>query len=314
MSHITVQHLEYLVALIDERHVTRAAERVGIGQPAMSTALAKLRLVFKDPLLVKTSTGMEPTKRALDLVRRAHESIDLLSGAERVAEHFDPAKVDGHFRFMSSDGVANEFLPEFMQRIRQLAPNLRFTVSPGDIRRAAEYLRDGEFELVMGFFRQPSQELHQAPLYRQRLVCIASAQHPSVRDSLTFEQFTANGHVVWGAPPVPYPALETIVDEAMDERGVARRVVLRAASMSSSASIVAGTDLLAVVPERIAIESADRSRLQILRLPFPVERIDVTMLWHDRWHRDPLHAWLRSILGEVSHSLKARLGGKDKPA
>lgn len=305
MRRITLQHLQYLVALVAESHVTRAAEKVGIGQPAMSSALAKLRIVFRDPILIKTSAGMEPTQRALELARRAHESIDLLSGAQRVGVEFVPETAEGHFRFMASEGVSDVFMPEFMSTVRKQAPLLRFTVSPGDVRRAPEFLRDGDIEFAMGFFQHPPQELHQAPLYPQKLVCIASRDHPEIRGGLSLEQFTRFGHVVWGAPPVPYPTLEAIVDDALGERGTSRRVILRVSSMNSSSAVVAGTDLLAVVPERIAKGNAHS--LQVLHLPFPVERVDVTMLWHDRWHRESVHVWLRCILGDVSKSLKLKM-------
>jgi LysR family transcriptional activator of mexEF-oprN operon len=307
MTRITLQHLQYLVALVAERHVTRAAEKVGIGQPAMSSALAKLRIVFCDPILIKTSAGMEPTQRALELARRAHESIDLLSGAQRVGAEFVPETAEGHFRFMASEGVSDVFMPEFMTIVRKQAPLLRFTVGPGDVRRAPEFLRDGDIEFAMGFFQHTPQELHQVPLYPQKLVCIASRDHPEIRGDLSLQQFTRFGHVVWGASPVPYPTLEAIVDDALKERGTSRKVILRVSSMHSSSAVVAGTDLLAVVPERIAIAKANAHSLQVLHLPFPVERVDVTILWHDRWHREPVHAWLRCILKDLSKSLKSKM-------
>ena len=299
MSRITVQHLEYLVALVAERHVTRAAERVGISQPAMSAALAKLRVVFRDPLLVRTTAGMEPTERALVLAHRARETVGLLEGS-RAQDHFDPRTIEGHWRIMASEGVVNIVMPGFMERVNAAAPGLRFTVSPGDIRRAGDYLKDGELELALGFFRNPSPELRQAPVYQQSLVCIARKNHPLVDGTLSLEQFLASSHIVWGAPPVPYPALEALVDEALELRNVSRQVALRVSSLNSSAAIVARTNLLAVVPERIAALNVMDGRLQVLPLPFLLERMEVTMLWHDRWHHDAVHIWLRSIVSEVS--------------
>jgi len=303
MSRINVQHLEYLIALIAERHVTRAAERVGVTQPAMSAALAKLRVVFKDPLLVKTSSGMEPTERALSLSRRARETIELLEGGA-ATEGFNPATVRGHWRIMASEGVTNVLVPAFMERMGEQAPHLTFTVHPGDVRRAAEYLRDGELEFALGFFRHPAAELRQTALYQQRLVCIARAGHPSVRGTLTLDQFLASRHVVWGAAPVPYPTLEALIDETLDKCGASRDVALRVASLNSSAAIVTRTDLLAVVPERAARLALSHGELQILPLPFAIAPMQITMLWHDRWHHDAVHAWLRSAFHDLSKGLE----------
>ena len=303
MSRINVQHLEYLVALVAERHVTRAAERMSVSQPAMSAALAKLRLVFKDPLLVRTTSGMEPTQRAINLALQARQSIELLEGGPS-SDHFDPDKVEGHWRIMASEGVVNVLMPGFMSRVGALAPRLRFTVAPGDVRRAAEYLRDGELEFALGFFRHPAAELRQTAMYQQGLVCIARKDHPHISGTLSLDQFLASRHVIWGAAPVPYPTLEAVIDEALEQRGVSRQIALRVSNLNSSAAIIARTDWLAVVPQRVTETNAWSGQLQILSLPFPVSRMEVTMLWHERWHHDAVHSWLRSMLNRVSEDFR----------
>lgn len=306
-NRLNLQHLAYLEALVLERHVTRAADRVGIGQPAMSTALAKLRLLFKDPLLVKTSSGMEPTPRALELAKRIREMMDLLSGSDSAGQAFEPGVAEGHYRLMASDGISLLLLPELMRRIRARAPRMRMTFGPGDIRRMSEYLRDGESDLVVAFVRRPPQELHQALLYSQNLVCIANARHPDIRERMSLKQFVAHSHVVWGAPPVPYPTMEVMVDKALEQLGLSRNVGLRVSNVMLSAAVVSTTDMLAVVPERVALASRGTSSIQVLALPFKVDRVDVSMFWHERWHRDPAHSWLRAVLREVGEVLAARL-------
>ncbi|WP_158215210.1 LysR family transcriptional regulator [Candidimonas nitroreducens] len=301
---LTAQHLRYLVALVSECHVTRAAEKMGIGQPAMSAALSRLRELFGDPLLIKTTSGLEPTPRAQELARRAQDAIELLSGAERMADTFDPATSSGHYQIMASEGVTAVLLPRLMELVRATAPNLRLTVGVGDILRASEFLRNGEVDLILGFVQKPAQDLYQAALYSQRLVCIASSAHPVIRGSLSFEQFIEATHVVWGAPPLSHPTLELMVDEALRRRGAYRKVALHLSSMRSSASIVARTDLLAVVPERIAMTTTGSLSLQTLPLPFEVSSVDVSMLWHERWHHAAAHAWLRAQLRDVGRTLQ----------
>jgi len=302
-QHLNFQHLLYLEALVQERHVTRAAERMGIGQPAMSTALAKLRVVFKDPLLVKTSGGMEPTARALEVVKRIREISDLLEGRGLADEAFDPAVSHARFRIMASDGISRVLLPQLMQRAGRQAPGMQFTVSPGDVRRMGEYLRDGDFDLALAYVRKPPAELRQTMLYPQELVCIAREGHPGVSGRLTLKQFAAQDHAAWGAPPVPQATMEMLVDETLEKLGYSRRIALRVSSITLLPGVVGSSDLLAVVPESLARHSRETLPIQVLRLPFEVPSTDVTMLWHERLHNDRAHQWLRRTLLEIARAI-----------
>lgn len=306
-SRINLQLLSYLVMLVSEEHVTRAADRMGISQPAMSTALARLRRVFKDPILVRTTSGMQPTARALQLAEKARVALELLDGGSQDGV-FDPALASGHFRIMATEGVAAVVVPELLAAVRRSARNLRFTVKSGDIRRSPEFLRDGELEFAMAFTQSKTDDLHQMLLYPQRIVCLASRQHPQIQGQLSFDQFIAQGHVVWGADPVPFPAIETLVDEALALRGVSRHVVARVANLSTSAALVASTDLLAIVPQRMATDGAVRTRCQVLALPFPTPAFDVRLIWHARWHHDRTHTWLRQLFRQCAASIQSRGG------
>lgn len=303
---LTFQHLLYLQALVEERHVTRAAERMNIGQPAMSAALARLREVFKDVLLVKTSTGMEPTPRALELVKRIREMTDLLEGRGFASQQFEPAQSQAHWRILSSDGISRVVLPQLIGTASREAPKMRFTVRPGDPRRLSEYLRDGEFDLALAFVRTPPSELRQTTLYPQRLVCIARSGHPDIGGKLNLKQFTACQHVRWGAPPVTHATMEVMVDEALEEQGEARRIALLVSSLTLLPGVVASSDLLAVVPEHLALASRVSLGLQVLPLPFRVPPVHVSMTWHERMHNDPGHKWLREILRDIGRKLADR--------
>jgi DNA-binding transcriptional LysR family regulator len=306
LHRLTFQHLLYLQALVDERHVTRAAERMGIGQPAMSAALARLREVFRDVLLVKTTTGMEPTPRALELVRRIREMTDLLEGRGFADEQFDVASSQAHWKVMASDGISRVVLPALMELAGRIAPKMRFTVHPGDPRRLSEYLRDGDFDLAMAFVRTPPSELRQMTLYPQQLVCIARKGHPHVKGKLSLKQFTGSDHARWGAPPVAHATMEVMVDEALEAAGESRRVALLVSSLTLLPPVVAGSDLLAVVPEHLALHSMETLPLQVIPLPFRVPAVHVSMTWHERRHHDPGHKWLRDTLRDIGHALTER--------
>lgn len=302
---LNFQHLGYLQALIEERHVTRAAERVGIGQPAMSSALAKLRLAFRDLLLVKTTHGMQPTPKALELLMRVRAMSDLLQGKGLADDQFDPKTCSTEWRLMSSDGISRIVLPELMRVADGAAPAMRFMVTPGDPRRLGGYLRDGEFDLALAFVREPHPELRQVALYPQRLVCIARRDHPQVQNRMTLKQFIGQRHARWGAPPVAYATMEVLVDEVLAELGYERSVAILVSSLPLLPGIVAGSDLLAIVPEQLAKASRETLDLQILDLPFSVPGVDVSLLWHERMHQDPGHQWLRSTLRQIGSELAA---------
>lgn len=305
LNRLNLQHLLYLQALVEERHVTRAADRMGIGQPAMSAALAKMRIVFRDVLLVKTTTGMEPTARALELVRKIRDISDLLEGRGISQEEFDPSASRTHWRVMASDGIARVLLPALMGAAGREAPRMRFTVHPGDPRRVSEYLRDGDFDLAISFVRSPPSELRQMLLYPQKLVCIARAGHPTIRGSLSLDDFLAQDHARWGAPPVVHATMEVMVDEALEALGQERRVRLLVSSLTLLPGVIAHSDMLAVVPEQLAASASGELALQVLPLPFPLPRVDVSMLWHERLHHDPAHKWLRDAVRDIGRARQA---------
>jgi LysR family transcriptional regulator, mexEF-oprN operon transcriptional activator len=297
-----LQLLAHFDALVTEKHVTRAAEKMGIGQPAMSGALSRLREMFNDPILVRTSAGMEPTERALLLAQQINEAMRLIEDAISHEESVDLLEATGHYRILASEGIAHLLLPRLMRIVRSKAPNLQLSVSPGDIRVLNNILRDGEADLGIGFVRSPAENLYSTVIYHQRLVCIASIDHPTIRDSISLDELLAFPHVVWGGPPVPYPTMEVLIDELLAERQTARKVGLRIPTFLLAPEIVAQTDMLAILPERVARPYAGK-QLQVFQLPFNVGSIDICMYWHERKHRDPVHAWLRSAIKEVAPDL-----------
>ncbi|UYO94823.1 LysR family transcriptional regulator [Pollutimonas sp. M17] len=302
----SLQLLAYLDVLITEKQVTRAAEKMGIGQPAMSGALTRLRELFNDPILVKTSLGMEPTARAVELNKRVNEALRLIEEAVSPEGSFDPAAASMTFKVMASEGVAQLFLPAIMKTVREQAPEVRFGVAAGDIRHMHDVLRDGEYDLVLGYVRHPPLNLYRLLVYPQRLVCIAASDNPKIGSKFLLDDFVALPHVVWGMSPVPFPTIEVLVDEILAQRDLSRNVVLRVPNVSMSATVVAATDMIAVVPERVAMEAAESDGLRILPLPFPVDSIDISMYWHERCHRDPAHIWLRNVIRRAGEALRSQ--------
>jgi len=300
MKQLNFLHLVYLRALIEERSVTRAAEHMGIGQPAMSSALSKLRLIFSDPLLTSTRNGMEPTPRALELMRLSMQISALVEGRGVSQQAFVASESSVHWKVMASDAIARALLPSLMERIGTQAPKMRLTVQPGDPRKLQDSLRDGEFDLAVTFARNPASELRQVALYPQKLVGIARKDHPHIQGKVTLKQFLQQAHVRWGTPPASYTTLEAMVDEKLAQLGHSRQVNLMVSSMSILPEVVAKSNLIAVIPERVAYKASRELTVQVFPLPFKVPQVEVSLIWHERLHHDPAHKWFRKCILDIS--------------
>lgn len=299
---INLHLLEHLRALVTERHVTRAADVVGIGQPAMSASLARLRVMLKDPLLVKTARGMEPTPYAIELAKGIQTAFEVLDAPHRGRSDFDIATAERTIRIISTEAVALLFLPALMARIRSEAPLLNLRWTSGDMRRAAELLREGEVELIISSLRNIPSAYYSSPLYPQRACCIAAKGHSGINGTLTLEQFLQFPHVAFGTSPTAYSFVDSLVETTLHAMGVKREVAVVVPSFLVSPAVVSKSDLLAVIPDRVAAEAADRYSLQVLSLPFDIGALDLAMYWHSRCHTDPAHQWLRSTLRETAQS------------
>ncbi len=304
---INLHLLEHLKALVNERHVTRAAEWANIGQPAMSATLARLRRMLKDPLLVKTTRGMEPTPYAIELAKAIQIALEVLDAPQRERSDFDISTAERTIRIVSTEAVALLFLPALTQRIRREAPKLSIRWTSGDMRRAAELLREGEEDLVISNLRNIPSSYYSSPLHPQRACCIAAKGHPAIRGALTLDQFLDSPHVVFSTSPTTYSVVDSLVETALSHLGRHRVVATTVPSFLVSPAIVAMSDLLAVIPDRIAAESASRYPLQILELPFDLGPLDLAMYWHARCHADPAHQWLRATLRDTTQGVHRKV-------
>jgi DNA-binding transcriptional LysR family regulator len=266
----------------------------------MSASLARLRVMLKDPLLVKTARGMEPTPYAIELAKAIQLALEALDAPQRMRSDFDIATAERTIRIISSDGPAMLFLPALVARVRREAPRLSLRWTSGDMYRAAELLREGECDLVVSNLRNIPSAYYSSPLYAQRGCCIAARDHPAIRGTLDMAQFLQFPHVAFGATPTAHSLVDSLVESALDGLGLRREIAVTVPSFLASPPVVATTDLLAVVPDRVAAESSVRHKLQVLPLPFEIGALDLAMYWHSRGHADPAHQWLRAALRETA--------------
>ena len=221
-KHLDVYLLRCLNALVTEAHVTRAAERMGISQPAMSATLARLRALFADPLLVRTEKGMVATPRALDIAEQVQQALDLIDQSLAESTPFDPACATAHFRIVASESIGFLLMPQLIARVRQDAPGVRLSVRNPELPRVRQELEEGDCDLVVAFLHDAPQGLRSTTLMQQRMCVIAAAGHPSIQGSISLEQYVAFPHVYYALGRTGTSTLDTVVDRALARAGQAR--------------------------------------------------------------------------------------------
>jgi DNA-binding transcriptional LysR family regulator len=300
--HLDVYLLRCLVALVAEGHVTRAAARMGITQPAMSATLARLRTLFADPLLVRTEKGMVITPRARELADRFQQALDLVDQAMADDADFDPATATERFRIAASETLGYLLMPSLIAHVRRLAPAVQFMVQPPELARVRHDLEEGGVDLLVAFIRNAPPGLRYKPLLRQPMRVIASASHPEVQGRLTLAQYVKHPHVFYALGRTAGSTLEAVVDAALERAGMVRTIGARVSSTLVSPGLVAQSDLLATLPERIARHFSAVWPLQVLKPPLVLEDVTHSIFWHERTHHSPAHRWLRTQFEVVART------------
>jgi DNA-binding transcriptional LysR family regulator len=277
-------------ALLAERNVSRAAERIGRAQPSMSNALTRLRALFGDELFVRTPQEMRPTPRALELAAPVAEALEQVRRALEPHGAFDPAISRRYFYIVSNEYADFMLLMKVLPVLRKAAPQTSLDVRAADEAHAVELLDQGVADLAVGCFRHAPKRLRWQPLYEERCVCIARRDHPDLVGGLTLENFVRLPHLVVSAARNP----THMVDEALRSDGLRRRIVQTIHSFALVPHLLEVSDLVAVVGDRVGrrIASAGHS-IAIHELPFPMVPWKVDLLWSRRSDADPALVWLR---------------------
>jgi DNA-binding transcriptional LysR family regulator len=295
---IDLNLLVALDALLSERHVTRAADKVGLSQPAMSNALSRLRHLFQDELLVRTATGMQATARALEL---AEPTRQVLRQVERVFESdagFDAATSARTFTIRLSDLLGLLLLPQLLEAIGSAAASTRFDIVHMPPARTVEALEKDEIDVAVSSGLVHSTSIKSMPLLRDRLVCVMRESHAAAGMKMSMKTFLASRQLRVSMSPTDV----RFVDDILAKRGVIRDVALNVPHWLIVPHILERTDLVAVMPRRLAQALASKS-LAIRDLPFASHAFDWSMYWHRRHDGNPAVAWLRARLAQAAQAL-----------
>lgn len=297
--------LTSLEALIDERSVTRAAARVGLSQPAMSNALARLRGALEDPLLMREGTRMVLTPRAASLAPQVREALDRVRAMLAPPPAFDPLTTSRTIAIGLSDYVETLLLPGLLRRLRRAAPSLtlRCVRTPDLFLAPVSQLESGAMEIAIGFFGEapaPHSGLLSQPLWHESNVCVAARRHPRLRGrTITETEFLAEAHAaVFYRQEGP-----GLMDNVLAGSGHARKISLVVPHFQSLFHQIAASDLIATAPARLARMYARWLPIAVRPLPVRFPEFHLTLVWPGRTHSDPCLAWLRGEVLESSRDL-----------
>ncbi len=282
-----------LRALLRERHVTRAAKSVGLSQSATSHALARLREVCGDPLLVRHGRKLEPTPRALALLPSLERALSELESVVTREPSFEPRTARRVFTIVMADYQQGVLLTPILQRLEREAPYIDLSVLT--FPNMSELLESGSADMAMIVSGSMGTAFSTQKLFSDKFVCAVRKDHPIVRKSLSLETYLSLRHVLVS----PGGAPGSIVDTELERRGQSRRVALVVSSFVMAPLVVAETDYIATSPERLLRRLAGRLPLRLLEPPLRLPSFSFSLAWHPRLDHDPGHQWLRAQIAAV---------------
>ena len=273
--------------LMHERSVTRAAEKLFLGQPAISAALARLRSLFDDPLFVRTGRSMEPTARANEIFALLSPALDSISTAVSRATDFDPATSNQVFRIGLSDDVEFALLPPLLRRLRAEAPGVVLVVRRANYLLMPGLLASGEISVGVGYTEELPANAKRKVLRRSKPKLLRA---DSVPGAISLDDFCARPHAL-----VSFAGdLTGFIDEELEKLERKRRVVLAVPQFNGLGTLLAGTDIVATVPDYTAAALTAAGGLRAEELPLPSRTFELHMAWRGAQDNDPAERWLRS--------------------
>jgi LysR family transcriptional regulator, nod-box dependent transcriptional activator len=294
-----------LDALLRERNITRAAEKVFVSQPAMSAALHRLRDYFDDPLLVRIGRDMELSPRGQSLVEPVREALLLIQATLGTQPSFTAATTQREFTMIVSEEAVPGLLPAILKHLSTEAPGIRINVQLVS-HTALSRVEYGEADLCLCLDRLPLFEARAFPdtlrsvlLRPVRWICAVDRHHPTVGDRITAEQYFSLPHV-FGRPSGYSASAEELVRRLLD---IDLRVHIAVPSLLHLPLVLRGTRLIATLPERVAQMFATTLPVKTLPLPFETPAMHEILLWHKRNDSDPAHAWLRNLVVRLANEL-----------
>ena len=299
---IDLHLIRVLHTVLTERSVSRAALKLGMYQPAVSAALKRLRELSGDPLLVRSGPGMVPTDAGLRMI---DPSASILRAAEMLfsdARGFAPQTASTTFRVAAADYLDPQFLPQLIAQVKAQAPHSQIEILP--LSAASDYhaqLAQGAVDVVVGNWLKPPEELHQAKLFSDEIVCLVAREHPAVKRGWTEESWLECEHI---APTPTHPGARGVIDEYLEGLGLARNITARCPHFGLLPRTVAASLLVLTTGRQFCERYTSLLPVQILECPVAFPELVYYQLWHERTHQSAAGRWLRERVKQVAASLR----------
>lgn len=309
ISRIDLNLLVYLDALLREKSVTKAANQLGITQPAMSNSLRRLRDMLGDPLLIRTSEGMTPTERAEALQPQIREILAAIEKAVQPSAEFDASKSERVFRIMASDYAESTVLPSLLNHIRDSAPYIRLDIlTPSDV--TFQDIEKGKVDMAINRFDYLPQSFHQSTIWRDNFTCLMSSSNP-ILQNFSLDNYLKANHI-WvsktgmgvgvGMNPGDTQRLGW-VDEALEQMDKKRHIRVFTRHYQVAALLASQPDLIATMPRQAALVHQSNPLVAIAKPPFPIVPIELKLAWSPLLHHNPGHTWLRRLIVECGREI-----------
>ena len=312
IQRVDLNLLVYLDVLLRERNVTQAANQLNLSQPAMSNGLRRLREVFNDPLLVRTSDGMTPTERALELEPLVRDILSNVDRALQPVADFEPAEAVRTFRIMASDYAESTLLPALLAKLRVQAPGVSLDImTPSDV--SFLDVERGKVDLVINRFDSMPQSFHQNTIWLDSFSCLMSVNNPLLED-FTLESYLKAQHV-WvsktgmgvgvGVNPEDVQRLGW-VDVAIARLGKKRHITVFTRHYQAAMLLAEQDDLVVTIPTLAARLKDKNPRLVIKEPPLEIPPLELKLAWSPLLQHNPANRWLRQLIVETGREVSSQ--------
>lgn len=300
-KHLDLMELRIFEAILSERNVSRAADRLGLSQSVVSKGLRNLREIFKDHLFIRSSAGMLPTHKAIEISRGVSHSVSILESLLSENRAFDPGSAHLSYTIGVSDYASYVLLPELVSVILSIAPHVTLQTREISEHTAEELLLSGQVDLCLASDASFTYPIHYAELFQDRYVCVARSGHPIEAATLTVDGFIGHQHLVM---PRQSGGTMGVVEQALSAMNLTRRVAISVSSLLSVPEILEKTNMLMTTTSKIAAKLQRHAALSIHEHPLQLGPLRFTQLWHERNDRSPSHKWLRHQIVECAAGLQ----------
>ncbi|NAX46441.1 transcriptional regulator LeuO [Photobacterium halotolerans] len=290
LRNVDLNLLTVFDAVMQEQNITRAAHNLGMSQPAVSNAVARLKATFDDELFIRHGRGIQPTTRAKQLFGPVRQALQLIKN-ELPSSTFLPETSDRLFRLAVCNPLDIRFAPHILRQLGDLAPKAQVALEAGIESDMVQKLRYQELDFVIDYLRFDDQGFTSTELFKDELVVVAAGNHPRIQGALSAGEFVAEKHAVLQ----PVQGARGFA-EAVYHQAPGCHVAYQGGSLSNMMYVVGQSDLIAVMPKWLAQSMAENLSLQLMTLPFDGKTISGYLSWHDSSQKDKGHQWLREQL------------------